>query len=53
MLPPLLIDLTDASGATLTTLCWLPQALEVIRQKETCALSLPATVAFKLGVVPS
>ena len=35
----------------LTTLCWLPQALKVIREKETRALSLPATVAFSLGVV--
>jgi MtN3 and saliva related transmembrane protein len=29
----------------------LPQALKVIRDKETRALSLPATVAFSLGVV--
>jgi len=35
----------------LTTLCWLPQALKVIREKETRALSLPATGAFTLGVV--
>ena len=35
----------------LTTLCWLTQALKVIREKETCALSLPATGAFTAGVV--
>ena len=35
----------------LTTLCWLPQVLKVIREKETRALSLPATVAFSVGVV--
>ena len=46
-----LIDLVGASGATLTTLCWLPQALKVIREKETRALSLPATGAFTLGVM--
>jgi len=46
-----LINVVGASGATLTTLCWLPQALKVIREKETRALSLPATVAFTLGVV--
>ena len=40
-----------AAGATLTTLCWLPQALKVIREKETRALSLPATAAFTFGVV--
>ena len=46
-----LIDVIGASGATLTTLCWLPQALKVIREKETRALSLPATAVFTLGVV--
>jgi MtN3 and saliva related transmembrane protein len=46
-----LIDVIGASGATLTTLCWLPQALKVIREKETRAISLPATAAFTLGVV--
>ena len=49
MLP--LIDAIGATGAALTTLCWLPQAMKVIREKETRALSLPATTAFTLGVV--
>jgi MtN3 and saliva related transmembrane protein len=44
-----LVDVIGATGATLTTLCWLPQALKVIREKETRALSLPATAAFTLG----
>ncbi len=46
-----LINIVGVTGATLTTLCWLPQALKVIREKETRALSLPATAAFTLGVV--
>ena len=46
-----LIDFVGVTVAVLTTLCWLPQALKVIREKETRALSLPATVAFSLGVV--
>ncbi len=46
-----LIDVIGATGAALTTLCWLPQALKVIREKETRALSLPATAAFTLGLV--
>jgi MtN3 and saliva related transmembrane protein len=46
-----LIDVIGATGATLTTLCWLPQAMKVIREKETRALSLPATAEFTLGVV--
>jgi MtN3 and saliva related transmembrane protein len=44
-------DFVGASGAVLTTLCWLPQVLKVIREKETRALSLSATVAFSVGVV--
>ena len=45
------IDFIGAAGATLTTLCWLPQAIKVIREKETRALSLPATEAFTAGVL--
>ena len=51
MLSSSIIQIIGASGAVLTTLCWLPQALKVIREKETRALSLPATLAFTLGVV--
>ncbi len=45
------IEFVGAAGAAFTTLCWLPQAFKVIRDKETRALSLPATVAFTFGVV--
>jgi MtN3 and saliva related transmembrane protein len=48
---PILIDIAGAAGAVLTTLCWLPQALKVMRDKDTRALSLPATAAFTTGVV--
>ena len=43
-------DVIGIAGATLTTLCWLPQALKVIREKETRALSLTATAPFTAGV---
>ena len=46
-----LIDFIGAAGAMLTTLCWLPQALKIIREKETGALSLPGTSAFTLGIM--
>jgi MtN3 and saliva related transmembrane protein len=46
-----LIDIIGVTGAALSTLFWLPQALKVMREKETRALSLPATAAFTLGVV--
>ena len=45
------VDFIGAAGATLTTLCWLLQAIKVIREKETRALSLPAAGAFTVGVV--
>lgn len=45
-----LIDVIGATGAALTTLCWLLQAMKVIRGKETRALSLSATAAFTAGI---
>ncbi|MCK9914473.1 SemiSWEET transporter [Microbacteriaceae bacterium K1510] len=50
MLSPAMIELVGSAGATLTTLCWLPQAVKVIRDKDTRALSLPSNIAFTLGV---
>jgi MtN3 and saliva related transmembrane protein len=50
MTTALLIDLVGVTGAVLSTLCWLPQALKVIREKETRGLSLPATATFTFGV---
>jgi MtN3 and saliva related transmembrane protein len=47
---PRLIDLIGVVGATLTTVCWLPQALKILREKETRTLSLPATSAFTCGI---
>lgn len=44
------VDLVGTAGAVLTTLCWLPQALKTLREKETRGLSLPATAAFTGGV---
>ena len=48
---PWIIDFVGVAGALLTTLCWLPQVLKTIREKETRALSLPATSAFTLGIL--
>ncbi|MEI9803124.1 MAG: SemiSWEET transporter [Pseudolabrys sp.] len=45
-----LVDTVGITGAALTTLCWLPQALKVMREKDTRALSLPATAAFTIGI---
>jgi MtN3 and saliva related transmembrane protein len=48
---PIAIDIIGALGAVLTTVCWLPQALKVLREKDTRALSLVANAAFALGMV--
>ena len=36
-------------AACLTTLCWLPQAIRLIRKRETHAISLPAQLLFGVG----
>lgn len=46
-----IIDFAGVAGALLTTLCWLPQVLKIVREKETGALSLAATSAFTLGIL--
>lgn len=45
-----LLDFTGAAGAALTTLCWLPQAVKTMREKDTRSISLSATLAFTLGI---
>lgn len=46
-----LVELIGALAAALTTLCWVPQALKIIRDRETRAISLPATMLSALGVL--
>jgi MtN3 and saliva related transmembrane protein len=48
---PLIIDFVGVAGALLTTLCWLPQMFKTVREKDTRALSLPATIAFTVGIL--
>jgi MtN3 and saliva related transmembrane protein len=50
MMNRLLIDVVGMIGATLTTLCWVPQAMAIIRSRETRAISLASTLAFTLGI---
>lgn len=40
-----------AAGAVLTTICWLPQAVRVVRHKDTGAISLTANLIFGLGLI--
>jgi len=49
-MPPALVDAIGALGAILTTVCWLPQAIKIIRDRDTRALSLPTNLAFTAGI---
>lgn len=46
-----IVDVIGATGALLTTACWLPQAVQIVRERETRAISLPATSMFTVGIV--
>lgn len=39
------------AAAVTTTLCWVPQALRIIRTRDTTAISLPAYLALTFGIV--
>lgn len=44
------IELIGGVAATITTLCWVPQALKVIRTRETKAISLVMYLMLAVGV---
>jgi MtN3 and saliva related transmembrane protein len=46
-----LVEAIGALAAILTTLCWVPQALKIVRDRETRAISLPGTMLCVLGVL--
>jgi MtN3 and saliva related transmembrane protein len=50
MLSDIPISWIGAIGATLTTVCWLPQAVRLIRHKDTRAISLPTNLIFFAGL---
>ena len=45
-----LVDAIGATGAVLTTVCWLPQAVQIVRERDTRAISLTATSEFSAGM---
>jgi MtN3 and saliva related transmembrane protein len=47
----LLVDTIGMTGAVLTTVCWLPQAIHIVRSRDTAAISLTGTLAFTIGMV--
>ena len=50
-LPAPVVDLIGNCGAILTTVCWLPQAIKIIRDRDTRALSLPTNLGFTIGIL--
>ncbi|AVO44820.1 SemiSWEET family sugar transporter [Phreatobacter cathodiphilus] len=50
MLPQTLVPYIGLTAAFVTTLCWLPQAFQIIRTRDTRAISLPAYAAFACGI---
>ncbi len=45
------VDAIGTTGAVLTTVCWVPQAIKIIRDRETRAISLPGTTLCVVGVL--
>jgi Uncharacterized conserved protein len=50
MIESALTDLVGSSAAVITTLCWLPQAVKIIRDKDASAISSSAYGALAFGV---
>jgi MtN3 and saliva related transmembrane protein len=46
-----LVQAIGAAAAILTTVCWVPQALKIVRERETRAISLAGTLLSAIGVL--
>ena len=44
------IDLLGMAGATLTTICWVPQALRMMRSRDTRAISISGSSTFSIVI---
>jgi len=49
-MPSAVVDAIGVTGAALTTVCWLPQTMKIIRERETRAISLVGTALSVLGI---
>jgi MtN3 and saliva related transmembrane protein len=49
-MPSAVVDAIGVTGAVLTTVCWLPQTMKIIRERETRAISLVGTALSVLGI---
>lgn len=48
---PIHADLLGSVAAVLTTVCWLPQSIKIIRHRDTAAISLITNVMLLVGIV--
>jgi MtN3 and saliva related transmembrane protein len=48
---PVVVNLVGGAAATLTTICWLPQAIKILRTQDTAAISLLTYSVFAVGLV--
>ena len=47
----MMTDLIGVTGATLTTVCWVPQAVCIIRNRDTRAISIVGSATFTVGII--
>ncbi len=45
-----LVDFFGYTAACITTLCWLPQAIHIIRTRETAGISVLCYSGFAIGL---
>nr|WP_210275841.1 SemiSWEET transporter [Phyllobacterium sp. P30BS-XVII] len=45
------IELVGSLAALITTLCWVPQIIKIVRYRETGSISLVTNVSLALGVL--
>jgi MtN3 and saliva related transmembrane protein len=48
---PVWVEVVGSVAAVITTLCWLPQAWQILKTKDAAAVSLPTYLAFLAGIL--
>ncbi len=49
-MPSFEIEAVGMTAAIVTTLCWVPQAMHILRTRDTRAISLATQAAFTCGI---
>lgn len=48
---PIHIELIGSLAAIITTMCWVPQIIKIVRHRDTASISLVTNVSLALGVL--